>query len=77
MPHSITDGADYTPPICRVWVAFWYQFCRVVLLSFLRLAAAVIPYYTIYRSEIVEFFDFGAVFQFYGHTGKGSKMSYD
>ena len=22
MPHSITDGADYTPPICRVWVAF-------------------------------------------------------
>lgn len=37
MPHSITDGADYTPPICRVWVAFWYQFCRVVLLSFLPL----------------------------------------
>ena len=29
--------ADYTPPICRVWVAFWYQFCRVVLLSFLPL----------------------------------------
>ena len=36
-PIVFTDGADYTPPICRVWVAFWYQFCRVVLLSFLPL----------------------------------------
>ena len=30
-----------------------------------------------YRSEIVEIFDFGAVFLLSGHTGKGSKMSYD
>ena len=30
-----------------------------------------------YRSEIVEIFDFGAVFLLSGHTGKCSKMSYD
>jgi hypothetical protein len=44
--------------------------------SFLWLVAIII-FIIPYRSEIVEIFDFGAVFLLSGHTGKGSKMSYD
>jgi len=44
--------------------------------SFLWLVAILI-FIIPYRSEIVEIFDFGAVFLLSGHTGKGSKMSYD
>ena len=31
------DRADYAPSIRHVWVAFWCQFCRVSLMSFLPL----------------------------------------
>ena len=50
---------------------------RDMLESYCEKQGDVYKRQTIYRSEIVEFFDFGAVFLFYGHTGKGSKMSYD
>ena len=36
-PIVSRDRADYALPICRVWVAFWCQFCRVSLMSFLPL----------------------------------------
>ena len=57
--------------------------CMAFRTSFISSSAGVVcgfrAYITIipYRSEIVEIFDFGAVFLLSGHTGKGSKMSYD
>ena len=37
-PIVSPDRADFPhPPICHAWVAFWCQFCRISLMSFLSL----------------------------------------